>query len=78
MFAWLCLAAASLAITIVRTADGYAASLASGVAAAVAAIALHGGVDSFLSFTPTYVLIAITLGLASSSFFLNRTHAHRI
>jgi O-Antigen ligase len=37
-----------------------------GVAAAVVAIGLHGLVDSFVSFTPTYVLIAITLGLAQS------------
>ena len=28
------------------------------------AIAIHGLVDSFLSFTPTYIMIAITLGLA--------------
>ena len=34
-----------------------------GVLCALAAIALHGVVDSFLSFAPTYVLFAITLGL---------------
>jgi len=38
-----------------------------GVAAAVAAIGLHGLVDSFLSFTPTYVLIAVTLAFAHAS-----------
>jgi hypothetical protein len=37
---------------------------AAGVAAAGLAIALHGLVDSFISFTPTYVLISIVLGLA--------------
>lgn len=37
-----------------------------GVAAAVAAIGLHGLVDSFVGFTPTYVLIALTLGLAQA------------
>lgn len=37
-----------------------------GVAAAAAAIALHGLFDSFLSFTPTYVLIAVTLGLLAA------------
>ena len=78
MFAWFCLAATVLVVTTVRTADGRTASIASGVAAAVATIALHGSVDSFLSFTPTYVLIAVTLGLLSSSLSLNRTHAHRI
>jgi hypothetical protein len=35
-----------------------------GVACALAAIAVHGFVDSFLSFAPTYVLFALTLGLA--------------
>ena len=33
-----------------------------GIAAAMAAIAIHGLVDSFLTFTPTYVLFAIVLG----------------
>ena len=78
MFAWFCFAATSTVVTMVRTADSRTASLAGGVAAAVAAIALHGLVDSFVSFTPTYVLIAVTLGLASCSFSLSRTHAHRI
>ena len=35
-----------------------------GAACALAAIAIHGLVDSFLSFAPTYVLFALTLGLA--------------
>jgi O-antigen ligase len=34
-----------------------------GVGAAVVAIALHGAVDCFVGFTPTYVTIALTLGL---------------
>ena len=37
------------------------ATLSAGVLAAGVAIALHGLVDSFLGFTATYVLIAITL-----------------
>ncbi len=52
-----------------------------GVAAAVVAIALHGMVDCFVGFTPTYVTIALTLGLlvagercAESS----NTYAHRV
>ncbi len=35
-----------------------------GVGAALLAVALHGFVDSFLSFGPTYVLFALTLGFA--------------
>jgi O-Antigen ligase len=38
-----------------------------GVAAAVIAVLIHGTVDSFLSFTPTYVLISITLGFVVAS-----------
>jgi len=35
-----------------------------GAICALTAIALHGFVDSFVSFAPTYVLFAVTLGLA--------------
>lgn len=38
-----------------------------GVVLAVVAIGVHGAVDSFLGFTPTYTLIAVTLGLAMRS-----------
>jgi putative inorganic carbon (hco3(-)) transporter len=38
-----------------------------GVAAAVIAVLIHGTVDSFLSFTSTYVLISITLGFVVAS-----------
>jgi hypothetical protein len=48
------------------------------LAAATLAIGLHGFVDSFLSFTATYILFAVTLGLTSASLALIRTHAHRI
>jgi hypothetical protein len=54
------------------------ADYALGVAAAGAAVALHGLVDSFLSFTATYILIAITLGLAVSMGTPSRYDAHRI
>ncbi len=37
---------------------------APGVVAAVAAVAVHGVFDAFLAFTATYILTAITLGLA--------------
>jgi hypothetical protein len=54
------------------------ATVAAAVCAAAAAIALHGLVDSFLSFTATYTLIAITLGLAVACGDLNGRHANRI
>jgi len=51
-----------------------------GVAAGVLAIALHGLVDCFVAFTPTYVTIALTLGLmlAGAARAETRTHAHRV
>jgi len=51
-----------------------------GVAAAVVAIGFHGLVDSFLSFTPTYVLIALTLAFADASGprTTTGTHADRV
>jgi hypothetical protein len=39
-------------------------AIAAGLAAAVLAMAVHASVDSFLSFTPTYVLFSLTLGCA--------------
>jgi hypothetical protein len=45
-----------------RAVRSHEAMAATGIAAACAAIAL---LDSFLSFTPTYVLIAVTVALAS-------------
>jgi hypothetical protein len=66
-FAWLCASAAAAFVRSVRRAGRQMAAAAAGVAAAGAAIAFHGMVDSFLSFTATYVLIAITLGLAVAS-----------
>src|SRR5438094_524711 len=57
-FAWLLWSIAR----VTRSAVANPASLA--IAAAVLAIAVHGAVDSFLSFAPTYVLFAMTLGFA--------------
>jgi hypothetical protein len=65
-FAWLVWRAARGLLDAVRRAAGAEAMAAAGIAAACAAIALHGTLDSFLSFTPTYVLIAVTLALAST------------
>ncbi len=63
-FAWLLWRAQR---TIRRTRAGLAEparSLYAGVAAAAFAIALHGVVDSFLTLTPTYLLMALTIGLS--------------
>lgn len=49
---------------------------AAGIAAALVAIAVHGCVDTFLGFTPTYVLMAICLGLAVAAG--RNADAHRI
>jgi len=66
-FAWLVWRAArGLRDARRRAVRPHEAMAVAGVAAACAAIALHGTLDSFLSFTPTYVLIAVTLALAST------------
>ncbi|HUR33741.1 MAG TPA: O-antigen ligase family protein [Vicinamibacterales bacterium] len=52
--------------------------IGAGIAAACLAIATHGLADSFLSFTGTYILIAVTLGLASGCALAGQRHAHRI
>jgi hypothetical protein len=71
-FAWLCWGAAKRFVGAARraarpqmTAEGAA------VLAAGAAIAVHGMADSFLGFTATYTLIAITVGLAVAVDALN-------
>jgi O-antigen ligase len=58
-------------VMVLRSAIGQRAGswlplAASGAVAASAAIAVHGIFDSFLSFTATYVLFAVTLGMATS------------
>jgi len=63
-FAWLCWRGAGLFAAAVRDGMEPAVALAAaGLAAAGAAVALHGLVDSFVGFTGTYVLFAVTLGL---------------
>ena len=59
-FAWLFAAAVRQAVQFRRGTPGL--PLAPGIIAAGVAIVLHGLVDSFLSFTATYTLFAITLG----------------
>jgi hypothetical protein len=58
--------------------SGDARVLVPGVIAAALAVAMHGVVDSFLSFTATYVLIAITLGLLVACAALSKEHAYRL
>ncbi len=56
-----------------------AASLYAGIAAAGVAVLVHGALDSFLTFTPTYVAIALTLGLAAApSTWTGVARAHRV
>jgi hypothetical protein len=53
-------------------------TLGAAVAAALFAIAAHGVVDSFLSFTPTYVVMALTLGLAAAAAWGMDPNADRV
>ena len=78
-FAWLCWRALTQFLRTARAAaTPQIVSAGAAAAAAGAAIALHGVVDSFLSFTPTYILIAVTLGLGAGSGALNGSHADRL
>jgi hypothetical protein len=78
-FAWLCWRACGQFVAAARPAgDTSMALMGIGVLAAGAAIAIHGFVDSFLSFTATYILIAVTLGLASACAATSHSHAHRV
>lgn len=57
----------------------HTSSLYSGVTAAGIAVLVHGALDSFLTFTPTYVAIALMLGLvAAPSCWPEVPRAHRI
>jgi hypothetical protein len=67
-FFWLLWAASRQIVALLGVrAAAFPATLTSGIVAAAAAIALHGLVDSFLGFTGTYILTAITLGLVAAS-----------
>jgi hypothetical protein len=48
---------------------------APGIAAALAALAVHGLFDAFLAFTATYILTAITIGVATGLSMSVRAHA---
>ncbi|HMD37034.1 MAG TPA: O-antigen ligase family protein [Vicinamibacterales bacterium] len=62
VFAWLLRSAAGCVAALLRRVTAQDAAIGAGIAAAMAAIAIHGLVDSFLTFTPTYVLFAVVMG----------------
>ena len=66
VFAWLVWRAGQTVRDVRRHLVGPAGSLYAGVGAAAFAIALHGAVDSFLTLTPTYLAISLTLGLVAA------------
>jgi L-serine deaminase len=79
IFLWFCRHAARCFIGVARhAAQRGREMLGAGVAAAGAAIALHGLVDSFLSFTATYILFAVTLALGVTCDLQNRADANRV
>ena len=61
--AWLMVRAIGSARTILLSADDATLPLSAAATAACLAIAAHALVDSFLTFTPTYVVFAIAAGL---------------
>jgi hypothetical protein len=65
---WLIYAAFTSTRDLVARAQGAAVPLVAAATAACLAIAVHGLVDSFLTFTPTYVAFAIATGLLYSPF----------
>ncbi len=71
VFVWLTAAAARSSASLIAGADAGSMPLVAAAFAACVAIAAHGVVDSFLTFTSTYVIFAIAAGL------LYR-HAHRV
>lgn len=79
-FAWLLWRASGCVARLVRAHGSRAEAMHVGIAAAALAIALHALVDSFLSFAPTYVLFALTLGcvVASTRGTEVPTGAHRV
>ncbi|MGE5245804.1 MAG: O-antigen ligase family protein [Betaproteobacteria bacterium] len=79
-FAWLLWAAAACFRRAGRAAWGSLGAAPLGIVAAGVAIGVHGLVDSFLSFTPTYILLGMTVGLAAACGQSAETYAdaHRV
>lgn len=72
--AWFGVRLASLAAGAMRRPD----PIAWGLAAAVAVAGVHGMVDSFLGFTPTYVAMAMVMGLLIGAADRGGADAHRV
>jgi hypothetical protein len=77
-FLWLCRRAGEAFVAAARIREDAVGTFGVSIAAAGAAIALHGLVDSFLTFTATYTTFAIVLGLAVSCHGLSTRHANRV
>jgi O-antigen ligase len=77
-FLWLCRRSWVVFFAAATSRDGALATFGVSTAAAGAAIALHGLVDSFLTFTATYTAFAIVLGLGFSCHGLSTRHANRL
>jgi len=85
---WLIVVACRAAIARLRAADGHSMPLAAAATAACLAIAAHGVVDSFLTFTSTYVVFALAAGMlfralpscppSSSASSVPVPYAHRV
>ena len=77
-FAWLFWRSVKAFGAAARARSRHVAALGSALAAAGVAIGLHGLVDSFLTFTATYITSAIVLGLAVVCGGLGRDHANSV
>jgi len=63
-FLWLLWRVGGCVLRLLHVPAAASLPISAGVAAGVVAMGLHAMVDSFLSFAPTYVLFALTLGCA--------------
>jgi hypothetical protein len=71
MVLWLAVGGVRSTVHLVASADARAMTIVGATTAACLAIAVHGVVDSFLTFTSTYVVFAVAAGL-------HYCHAHRV
>jgi O-Antigen ligase len=78
VFAWFLRSTAGCVSSLLRRVTPQDAAIGAGIAAAIAVIAIHGLVDSFLTFTPTYVLFAIVLGCGSRMTEYGMRNADRV
>ena len=71
MLLWLAAAGARSTVRLLSSADAGSMTIVAATTAACLAIAAHGVVDSFFTFTSTYVVFAVAAGL-------HYCHAHRV